>query len=367
MVGAGSFLEGVISVPERCSTFSIFSWNIFGHLPLKLLSPDFVSIISRHDIIILQETHLWPEEEAALAVPPGYVLFALSRPRKLQRQKQGGGVAVLISHDIVAKRSPISSPDILVLDFATFWLIGAYILLEHSRWDAWTDTDPALCLWESIALCSASGCSKPIIAVGDLNARTGSRSVASYHLARSSMDPTTTPRGCSLLKHCYYNHIMVLNGTDVECQSPGRYTSFQPNGQAVVDYALVSSTMLPYVDKLQVSLPSSNPSDDWADHTSLTLVVDRSLLQHKPRPALTPHVEAPMSGENTALDWLCEKTMASVTDSTSALQRLYGAVSHNTPEVQVYTDGSCYNNGKPNAAAGAGVFWGLQSMRNRSC
>lgn len=37
-----------------------------------------------------------------------------------------------------------------------------------------------------------------------------------------------------------------------------------------------------------------------------------------------------------------------------------------TPYAHVYTDGSCSNNGKPNASAGAGVFWGENSASNGS-
>ncbi|KAF9000565.1 ribonuclease H-like protein, partial [Hymenopellis radicata] len=31
---------------------------------------------------------------------------------------------------------------------------------------------------------------------------------------------------------------------------------------------------------------------------------------------------------------------------------------------RVWTDGSCLNNGKPDARAGAGIYWGLNSSRN---
>ena len=36
------------------------------------------------------------------------------------------------------------------------------------------------------------------------------------------------------------------------------------------------------------------------------------------------------------------------------------------PEIYVYTDGACSNNGKPNAKAGLGVFFGEGDSRNLS-
>ncbi|KAJ7137720.1 ribonuclease H-like domain-containing protein, partial [Mycena epipterygia] len=45
---------------------------------------------------------------------------------------------------------------------------------------------------------------------------------------------------------------------------------------------------------------------------------------------------------------------------------LYGGVYVNTASSTVYTDGSCFNNGKPNARAGAGIFWGENSPRNQA-
>ncbi|KAF6752457.1 ribonuclease H-like domain-containing protein, partial [Ephemerocybe angulata] len=46
------------------------------------------------------------------------------------------------------------------------------------------------------------------------------------------------------------------------------------------------------------------------------------------------------------------------------IRRLYGDSTTRQGEVQVYVDGSCFNNGKPNAKAGAGVYFGTGNQNN---
>ncbi|KAJ7709560.1 ribonuclease H-like domain-containing protein, partial [Mycena rosella] len=58
--------------------------------------------------------------------------------------------------------------------------------------------------------------------------------------------------------------------------------------------------------------------------------------------------------------------MASKQTSAEKIEALYGKVLINTPPIMVYTDGSCYNNGKPDARAGAGIIWGDNSPQNQA-
>ncbi|KAF8171156.1 ribonuclease H-like domain-containing protein, partial [Pholiota molesta] len=46
--------------------------------------------------------------------------------------------------------------------------------------------------------------------------------------------------------------------------------------------------------------------------------------------------------------------------------QLFGKVSSRTTPLQVYTDGACIGNGTSDAQAGAGIFWGIHSVKNRS-
>jgi hypothetical protein len=87
--------------------------------------------------------------------------------------QRGGGIALIIRNTFTFRKSELSSPDILVLDMGTIWLIGAYIPPESSRWEGWTDVEPFLKLWETIALCIQSA-DKHVALLTDINARTGS-------------------------------------------------------------------------------------------------------------------------------------------------------------------------------------------------
>lgn len=115
-----------------------------------------------------------PGEEDAADVPSGYTFFSLPRKSRLNNSRRGGGIALLIRNTFKFTKSALSSPDILVLDMGTFWLIGAYIPPESSRWEGWTDVEPLQKLRETMALCSQSD-DKPMALLTDLNARTGSQ------------------------------------------------------------------------------------------------------------------------------------------------------------------------------------------------
>jgi hypothetical protein len=81
---------------------SIISWNIQGLLCVKLYSPEFEDLLKAHDIVILQETHLLPDDEDCLAVPRGF--YALSMCRKVTGPAErhgGGGIRPSVSRSSV--------------------------------------------------------------------------------------------------------------------------------------------------------------------------------------------------------------------------------------------------------------------------
>ncbi|KAJ7161530.1 hypothetical protein C8R46DRAFT_1222633 [Mycena filopes] len=111
-------------------------WNIFHHLTLKLTSPEFHTILEEYDVMLFAETDMLPGEDESADVPRGYVLVSLPRKPRLHETRRGGAVALLIRENIQFTQSPLSSPDILVLDLDFMWLIGAYIPPTTSRWEA---------------------------------------------------------------------------------------------------------------------------------------------------------------------------------------------------------------------------------------
>jgi hypothetical protein len=106
----------------------------------------------------------------------------------------------------------------------------------------------------------------------------------------------------------------VLNGIDIESQSPGRWTSFQPNGKAVVDYAIMSTNATKWVDKMVVALPTSDPGDDWADHMALVLTV----LKPKESAPEIPRSDTELPQGDVALNWICRKIKGVKTNGETA-------------------------------------------------
>ncbi|KAJ6527688.1 hypothetical protein B0H19DRAFT_1083786 [Mycena capillaripes] len=143
-------------------------------------------------------------------------------------------------------------------------LIGAYIPPVSSLWQGWTDLEPLQKIWETVALGTQSD-DKPIASLGDLNGRTGSLKCSSREVERAqcrkrvSADPDekSTRVAGELLK--------------TETSSPGRFTSWQIAVEWVIDYAIVSASLLPLVQKFRIEEPMENADEDWAEHMRICI------------------------------------------------------------------------------------------------
>ncbi|KAH6901615.1 hypothetical protein BKA70DRAFT_1034354, partial [Coprinopsis sp. MPI-PUGE-AT-0042] len=122
-----------------------------------------------------------------------------------------------------------------------------------------------------LAACSGDG-SKPLVLTGDLNARTGglqSNPATSRNIyPRTSQDSMVSTRGRWLLNLISSLDLVIVNGTIHELGSAGAYTSFQPNGSSVIDYFIVSDSLLVdnAIDSLNVHCPRLSD-----DHAIITL------------------------------------------------------------------------------------------------
>ncbi|KAF6746108.1 ribonuclease H-like domain-containing protein, partial [Ephemerocybe angulata] len=72
----------------------------------------------------------------------------------------------------------------------------------------------------------------------------------------------------------------------------------------------------------------------------------------------------PKLPDNTELDRLVIRALESRLDPALRLRRLYGSAYHKTCPIQVYVDGSSMNNGRVDARAGSGMFFGRDSRKN---
>ncbi|OCH87190.1 hypothetical protein OBBRIDRAFT_711509, partial [Obba rivulosa] len=151
-----------------------------------------------------------------------------------------------------------------------------------------------------------------MIVVGDLNARTASLSPLPDHLARSSLDASTDARGRRLVSACHANDLVVLNGTRLDIDSPGIWTSHQYNGTAVVDYVLASLSALPLCRAMAVS-----DKTEWSDHAYISLDLElppaltNDLLRHTPANPLEHPPPPPPPTVHPHLDDLLGAAVAS--------------------------------------------------------
>ncbi|KAJ7087500.1 ribonuclease H-like domain-containing protein, partial [Mycena epipterygia] len=72
-------------------------------------------------------------------------------------------------------------------------------------------------------------------------------------------------------------------------------------------------------------------------------------------PRTPPKIDLPTT---TEIDRLFIQVLNSKLTPEQKLEKLFGCVTATTNPVEGYVDGSCLNNGRENAAAGAGVYWG---------
>jgi len=114
-------------------------------------------MITSNDICFIQETYLSPSQEEALPLPSGYTIIMNSRPVKARGRLTARGVAVVIKDSIpFTLCRDFSRPDLIVVDFHSFFLIGAYILPQNSNWQKWSTVDPALKFAVAVVLCPSN-------------------------------------------------------------------------------------------------------------------------------------------------------------------------------------------------------------------
>ncbi|KAJ7100125.1 hypothetical protein B0H15DRAFT_509146 [Mycena belliarum] len=347
------------------SRLRIVGWNTHGNLALKIVQPLFVEMIEANDVIILLETWLRPGQDMSLPLPHGYVIIARSRPGRGMRRPFGGAAVIIKSSIPCRVLEDLSGPDLIALELDQLYILGSYLLPATSDWLSWTDVDPKIRLREAFAWCSANR-SKAVAGIGDLNSRIGNDAPPSSALKRwSSDDKPTNTRGTWLLNTCEDNRLEILNGTHVEVSSPGAYTSFQPNGNAVVDYALFSRDFMSMVQSQSLQIFRA---EDWSDHAilSLTVIMPTATPDPLPRPMrisvpCMPRVCMPPTG----LDLLVQETVSASKTDEESTQALYGSVLHTSQKrVTVHIASMCHHAGKNHARAAFGLHWGIGNPYN---
>lgn len=284
------------------------------------------------------------------------------------------------------KNRHLSSADLLVVDFEAIRIVSSYILPATSDWEHWSEVSPQDRVDEVITTCTSTATALPLLWLGDLNARTADENT-SQDWPRSSIDGgRICGRGRWLLERCEETNLIILNGTSKETSSPGAYTSHQPGGSSVIDYAIANRAMVEYIKSMTIE-----GCKEYSDHDLVTLqltvpppldrtaqVIPRARARHSqarqpkrkrdnfkrlaiPAP-VDPLTRMPVPA--SSLDQLFLTTVHMKRTELEKCMDLYGEFCAATGAECAWTGGCCIDPGVRSAAAGAGVYWGEGNARN---
>lgn len=357
------------------SVLSIICWNIGGNLLAKLSCPEIQLLIASHDVVFLQETHLLPNQDSLIIVPDGYEAISRPRPSTQSSKRAWGGLVVIFRIELnLMVKNEFSSSDIMAVEVLDCLLINAYIPPVRANWTVWTDECPFERLMSLLAILRAYN--KPVIILGDLNTRTGPLSCGQSTERAHSADAhgSITVRGRRLNDNCCDNEWKMLNADSRYGVQGARYTSFQPRGNSVIDYALVNqqASCMNFLHAFSVL----EPDEELSDHAAICITIearhasqsDLATQQQARRPINTTPCLGNQTTAVSRLDLALTSALESLREATheARLQKLYGIsrMRKESHPVKVYVDGASLNNGKRNARAGAGIFWGENSVKN---
>lgn len=265
------------------SSINIGYWNIN-----KLISKQvdktkddlFVESINKSDIIGLAEVKYDMSKCGFEDFLVHYV------ERKSSKGKQAyGGLGILVRKKLRkgVKYLPLTCSEYqwLMLDKNYFgfdsdiYLCFAYIPPQHSSYYIDQNIDFLELIENDISVYKSKG---SVIILGDFNARTGSEPdfisdddddflplnadyvIDSSVINRNSKDAKVCTRGKELLEMCISSRLRILNGRTFG-DFRGKFTSYQYNGNSVIDYCLISEEKMSKVVYFHVDDPILRLSD----------------------------------------------------------------------------------------------------------
>lgn len=253
------------------SSLNICTWNVGGLISEqynKLQDPNFIKEIDNFDIVLLTETHLGYETHVSI---DKFIYYPFCRT-KSKNNRYFGGLGVLIKADV---KKGIKFMNDGTSEYQ--WIKLGKDFFNFKR-------DIYLCLiyyapknlnnlLETIEYDITEKYSKKgdILLAGDFNSRTGTGldfiinddtahipinetdyNVDTTTQGRVSQDCVIDTRGKELLELCICNQLRILNGRFIG-NSNGKFTCYKPNGCSIVDYFILSESLLPQVLYVHVS------------------------------------------------------------------------------------------------------------------
>ncbi|SJL02999.1 uncharacterized protein ARMOST_06344 [Armillaria ostoyae] len=372
-----------IDEPLPLQTLSLCSWNINGHLPLKIWDPEVTSVIKRHDVTVFFETWLMPHTEASVRVPPNYT--AIFRSRSYSGGRPWGGLCAVVKDDLrYLVIDELSRPDLLVLQLPSCYLVAGYVAPATSKACTRAIIPPFQHFAEAVTFLSTNS-TLPVVGLTDVNGRVGTRSPANAPMSFSrahAVDVKRDTRGKEFIDMCYDSKMVILNGlritTDYRTFNfDNSWTSFQTAGTSVVDYAFVSQSLLLLPDSLNFSIGKKGPADHAplsvsvasteALYTSTGDVNDSAPKIKDLREELQSRHAGPLNDDmHIVLD-----SIVSMTPSEPDRMHLYGA---SCPCIKKQSNIPCFSvyivsppeNSKSHRLLTTAIHWGLYASRNRT-
>ena len=265
---------------------TVLCWNVEGLTLAKTTCDDFVSLITKYDIICITES--WTSKSSQVELS-GYKTLVHSYRRAVHRRakRAGGGVIIYIKEDIYRGVKLVKNElDCIVwlkLDKFYFgqnddiYLGIAYIVPENSPIHALYNTDLFQTLEEDIMFFSDKGC---VFLAGDLNARSSNKrdyvdllngrsnethATGSIPLPRVSQDKGVNRFGDLLLDVCKYTDMRIVNGRLHNDAHVGSFTCMTANGESLVDYLLTSHENYNLIQDFTVL-----PFNEFSNHAPLS-------------------------------------------------------------------------------------------------
>ncbi|CAG2219500.1 unnamed protein product [Mytilus edulis] len=232
----------------------------------KTDDPLFLNKIDKYDLAFFAETHIGYESNIHRIGP--FNCYNVCRPKTRANNRFFGGLAVLVKKNIkpYVKILKNTCTDIMWIklekDFFGFqkdlYMCVVYNPPSMSSYTQGLDRDITECLEQETAKYMKMG---NVLLCGDFNARIANSPdyilnddqsylplfdnypIDKQILKRQSSDTTIDSRGKSLLDLCILNQLRILNGR-VLGDVFGKYTCYTPNGSSVVDYVMVSESIL---------------------------------------------------------------------------------------------------------------------------
>ena len=239
------------------------------------------------DIEILSET--WSScKDCPNIQPPGYVLVkSIDSEKKGKKGRSSGGILVFCKTYLHGKVKKVKCSDKYIwfdIDNSLFDNVSQNIrvcaiysqpvLSKYYRDSVWEDLE--------LDITNFSSGDTPLFIIGDMNGRTGERSdfvcrndrfidnIPSFLIKnpRKSCDKIMNKIGEHILGLCKSYDLQIANGRS-QGDFLGNFTHHNKNtGQSVVDLALISDALFPFMDDFKVL-----PQNTYSDHCKIVLTI----------------------------------------------------------------------------------------------